>query len=94
MTKERFQGEGLELVELPIKFVNHWQDEAMRLRDLAEVLCRSLTVRMETSGRGEPRGDETLAKQMEESLDILWMEIEEVSDGRWEPRKWEATQNE
>ncbi|WP_158260549.1 hypothetical protein [Chlorogloea sp. CCALA 695] len=35
MTKERFQREGLELVEVPTKFVNHWQDEAMRLRDLA-----------------------------------------------------------
>ncbi len=89
---KRFQGEGLELVELPIKFVHHWQNEAMRLRDLAEVLCRSLTVRMETSGRGEPRGDETLVKQMEESLDALWMEIEEVSDGYWQPREWEASE--
>ena len=93
--RTRFQGEGLELVQLPTKFVHHWQDEAMRLRDLAEVLCRSLTARMETSGRGAPRGDETVAKHMQESLDALWVEIEEVSlDGRWQPRKWEATQNE
>lgn len=86
----RYQGEGLELVEVPIKFVHHWQSEVMGLRDLAEVLYRSLTARMETSGRGEPRGDETLAKHMEESLDALWVEIEEVSDGYWQPRKWEA----
>ena len=88
----RYQGEGLELVEVPIKFVHHWQSEVMRLRDLAEVLSRSLTVRMETSGRGAPRGDETLAKQMEEALDILWIEIEEVGDGHWQPRKWEASE--
>lgn len=90
MTKERFQGEGLELVELPQKFVQHWQEEAMRLRDLAEVLCRSLTARGELADRGAPRGDETVAKHMQESLDALWIEIEEVSlDGRWQPRKWE-----
>lgn len=90
----RYQGEGLELIQVPIKFVHHWQNEAMRLRDLAEVLCRSLTLRMETSGRGEPRGDETLVKQMEESLDALWTEIEEVADGHWQQRLWEAAEDE
>lgn len=92
--RTRFQGEGLKLVELPKKFVNHWQEEAMRLRDLAEVLCRSLTARGEVAGRGEPRGDETLSKHMQESLDGLWIEIEEVTDGHWESRRWEATPNE
>lgn len=90
----RYQGEGLELIQVPIKFVHHWQNEAMRLRDLAEVLFRSLTVRAETSGRGEPRGEETLAKHMEESLDALWIEIEEVCDGHWQPRDWEAEADE
>lgn len=90
--RTRFQGEGLELVQLPTKFVNHWQEEAMRLRDLAEEKCRSLTARGEVAGRGAPRGDETVAKHMQESLNALWIEIEEVTDGYWQPRKWEATQ--
>lgn len=90
MTKVRDSFQDLPTTTVPTKFVQHWQDEAMRLRDLAEVLFRSLTVRAETSGRGEPRGEETLAKHMEESLDALWIEIEEVSDGHWQPRDWEA----
>lgn len=91
MTKNRDSFEDLPTVSIPTKFVQHWQAESMRLRDLAEVLFRSLTARMETSGRGEPRGDETLAKHLEESLDALWVEIEQVSlDGRWEPRSWET----
>lgn len=90
MTKVRDSFQDLPTTTVPTKFVRHWQIETMRLRDLCEVLFRSLTVRMETSGRGEPRGDETLAKHMEQSLDGLWQEIEQVSvDGRWEPRSWE-----
>lgn len=95
MTKYQDSFEDLPTVTLPTKFVRHWQDEALRLRDLAEVLFRSLKARGELSGRGAPRGDETLAKHMEESLDALWGEIEddieEVSfDGNWRlTRNWE-----
>lgn len=85
---DRYQGEDLELIKLPQKFVRHWQDEAMRLRDLTEVLYRSLAAR-NTGLRGDPRGDDTLAKHIDGSLEALWVEIEQVSEGFWEPRAWE-----
>lgn len=88
--RDRFQGEGLELIELPAKFPRHWQEEAMRLRDLADVLYCSLRYKDE-GVRGVPRGDDTLALHIKDSLKALWIEIEQVSlDGFWEPRRWET----
>ena len=87
---DRFQGEGLELIQLPKKFPEHWQEEAMRLRDLADVLCCSIRFKDEGK-RGVPRGDDTLALHIKDSLEALWVEIEQVSlDGFWEPRSWET----
>jgi hypothetical protein len=91
---DRFQGEGLVLIEIPQKFARHWQDEAMRLCDLADVLCCSIRFKDEGE-RGVPRGDDTLAEHIKDSLEALWIEIEEVShDGYWQPRSWEEKADE
>jgi hypothetical protein len=86
---KRFQGEGLELIQIPKKFPEHWQKEAMRLRDLAEVLYCSLKYKDEGK-RGVLRGDDVLAEHIKDSLETLWVEIEQVTlDGFWQPRSWE-----
>ena len=103
---DRIPKEGLVLIKLPQKFVRHWQDEAMRLRDLtieiwgrglfpklSEFLYHSLAAR-NTGLRGDPRGDDTLAKHIDGSLEALWVEIEQVRDGFWEPRAWEEEEDE
>ena len=88
---KRFQGEGLELIQIPKKFPEHWQEEAMRLRDLADVLYCSLRFKGEGNRRGVPRGDDILALHLKDSLEALWIEIEQVSlDGFWQPRSWET----
>lgn len=63
----------------------------MRLRDLADVLHCSLKYKSEGNRRGAPRGDDTLALHLKDSLENLWTEIEEVTlDGFWQPRRWET----
>lgn len=85
--------EELPTVLLPVKFVRHWQAEVMRMHFLMEVLSRSLRYAY-TGDKSSPHGDDALARYVSDSLDRLWIEIEEVSDGRWEPRSWEAREDE
>jgi hypothetical protein len=85
--------EDLPTVRLPEKFVDHWTIEAMRLHLLMEVLFRSLCY-ADTGDKSSARGDDVLVRYISDSLDRLWIEIEEVSDGHWEPRSWEEKADE
>lgn len=83
----------LRTVRIPEKFILHWIKEGIRLHGLCEVLFRSLCY-SDTGEKSYPRGDEALVEHIKDSLDRLWIEIEEVKDGHWEPRRWEVEENE
>lgn len=75
------------LISLPVKFVNHWLDQTTRLYELTEVLYRS--IRHTSEDDNKRVGDDTLVEDIKEHLKMLFVEIEEVCDGHWEPRSWE-----
>ena len=105
MSSDRSE-ENLRLVKLPEKFVVHWINEVVRLYELSEVLYRSTTNLEDSRSAAQsfgknllpkishrPVGDSTLVEHIKQSLSALFVEIQEVKDGHWEPRAWEEEEN-